>query len=116
MSLRSEIQDQPEMLRALDRSWVGDVERLRNVLGKPRGVLLVGRGTSDNAARFGQYLFGIDHGLPSALTTPSLYSGYLSQPAFPSNWMIEFVLRKDIFRITKVKFPMLMNGMVALRC
>jgi glucosamine--fructose-6-phosphate aminotransferase (isomerizing) len=88
VSLRSEIQDQPEMLRALDRSWVGDVERLRNVLGKPRGVLLVGRGTSDNAARFGQYLLGIDHGLPSALATPSLYSGYLSQPAFPSNWMI----------------------------
>lgn len=86
--MRSEIRDQPDMLRALDRSWAGDVERLRAELGNPRGLLLVGRGTSDNAARFGQYLLGIDHRLPSALATPSLYSSYQSHPTFPPDWMI----------------------------
>ncbi len=88
MSLTSEIREQPEMLRALDRRWVDDIEKLRGRIDSPQGVLLVGRGTSDNAARFGQYLFGIDHALPSALATPSLYSSYQSRPEFPKDWMI----------------------------
>lgn len=88
MSLRSEIFEQPDMLRTLADTWHADVDRMRDSLGRPEGVLLVGRGTSDNAARFGQYLLGIEHGLPSALATPSLYSSYQAHPAFPPGWLI----------------------------
>lgn len=88
MSVRNEILEQQEMLRSLVRSWSADVSDLRKRVGRPGGMLLVGRGTSDNAARFAQYLLGIEHRMPSALATPSLYSGYGSEPGFPSDWAI----------------------------
>src|SRR4051794_15921846 len=37
-------------------------------------LLIAARGSSDNAARFGQYLFGAELGLTVALAAPSLYS------------------------------------------
>ena len=46
----------------------------------PRYIMLVARGTSDNAARYGQYLFGAANGLPVALASPSLYTMYGKPP------------------------------------
>lgn len=46
----------------------------------PAFVMLVARGTSDNAARYAQYLFGIQAQLPVALATPSVHTLYGSQP------------------------------------
>lgn len=43
-------------------------------------VLIAARGSSDNAARYGQYLFGIRNGLPVALAAPSLFTIYASPP------------------------------------
>ena len=43
-------------------------------------VVIAARGTSDNAARFAQYLFGAINGLVVALATPSLFSIYKQPP------------------------------------
>jgi glucosamine--fructose-6-phosphate aminotransferase (isomerizing) len=42
--------------------------------------MLAARGTSDNAARYGQYLFGAHNRLPVALATPSLFTIYQAPP------------------------------------
>ena len=43
--------------------------------------MLAARGSSDNAARYGQYLLGIENGLLAALATPSLFTHYGARPA-----------------------------------
>ena len=45
-------------------------------------VFIAARGTSDNAARYAQYLLGAVNGLPVGLTTPSLFSIYQQPPRF----------------------------------
>lgn len=45
-------------------------------------VFIAARGTSDNAARYAQYLLGAMNGLPVGLTTPSLFSIYGAAPRF----------------------------------
>lgn len=45
-------------------------------------VFIAARGTSDNAARYAQYLLGALNGLPVGLTTPSLFSIYGKPPRF----------------------------------
>ena len=46
----------------------------------PTHVIIAARGTSDNAARYAQYLFGANNRIPVALATPSLYTLYQSPP------------------------------------
>src|SRR4030065_680138 len=43
-------------------------------------ILVAARGTSDNAARYGQYIFGAINRLSVALATPSLFTRYHSPP------------------------------------
>ena len=43
-------------------------------------ALVAARGTSDNAARYGQYIFGAINRLPVALAAPSLFTRYHSPP------------------------------------
>ena len=43
-------------------------------------VVIAARGTSDNAARYAQYLLGAVNGLMVALATPSLFSIYKRPP------------------------------------
>jgi glucosamine--fructose-6-phosphate aminotransferase (isomerizing) len=45
-------------------------------------VVIAARGTSDNAARYGQYVLGARNGLTVALATPSLFSIYGRPPGF----------------------------------
>jgi glucosamine--fructose-6-phosphate aminotransferase (isomerizing) len=46
----------------------------------PRFIVFAARGSSDNAARYGQYLFGTTNGLSVALATPSLFTRYQQPP------------------------------------
>lgn len=80
--LNAEIDEQPEALRRL---LDGQVDRVRELAAAVEAarvgwVLLAARGSSDNAARYGQYLFGVDNRLPVALATPSLYTHYSAPP------------------------------------
>ncbi|MBS1857889.1 MAG: SIS domain-containing protein [Acidobacteria bacterium] len=73
-----EIRQQPE---ALARTLAGElrrVERFRRLMEKkrPRLVVLVARGTSDNAALFGRYLLEITTGIPVSLAAPSITTLY----------------------------------------
>lgn len=53
-----------------------------------RHVVLVARGSSDNAARYGKYLFGLRHRLSVSLATPSLLSVYGVTPRFHDSLVI----------------------------
>ena len=79
--LRTEIYEQPAALRRL-LAQRGEVQRIAQHLRRRdyRFVMIAARGTSDNAARYGQYLFGVLNRLPVALAAPSLFSLYQSPP------------------------------------
>ncbi|HKE29029.1 MAG TPA: SIS domain-containing protein [Bryobacteraceae bacterium] len=73
-----EIREQPS---ALARTLAGELrgaERFKKVLerARPRLVVLVARGTSDNAALFGRYLVEITSGIPVSLAAPSVETLY----------------------------------------
>ncbi|HEY8584581.1 MAG TPA: SIS domain-containing protein [Capillimicrobium sp.] len=83
--LEREIREQPAAVAAaLERNaavaaQVADGLRARGPLEQ---VVIAARGTSDNAARYAQYLFGARLGVPVALAAPSLTTMY-DAPAVP---------------------------------
>jgi glucosamine--fructose-6-phosphate aminotransferase (isomerizing) len=82
MGLRDEILQQALVVaRLLDRQ-TGEVRKIADALRAQEigYVLIAARGTSDNAARYGQYLLGAYNRLPVGLTTPSLFSVYREPP------------------------------------
>ncbi len=79
--LEREIAQQPEIIRAFLDDQLENARKIANDLrGKFTYVLIAARGSSDNAARYAQYLFGIHHGLQVALATPSLFTMYGKPP------------------------------------
>ncbi len=81
--LEREIREQPQVLarllaegRALAEEFAA---RIRTVA--PRYVVIAARGSSDNAARYAQYLFGAQNRLTVALATPSLFTLYRQPPS-----------------------------------
>lgn len=80
--LRQEIGEQPDAVaRLLDRE-AAPVRALARTLRRREiaFVLIAARGTSDNAARYAQYAFGLLNRLPVALATPSLTTVYRRPP------------------------------------
>jgi glucosamine--fructose-6-phosphate aminotransferase (isomerizing) len=76
-----EIREQP---RALERTLNEELRRLirfKRAMEKnrPRLIVLVARGTSDNAAQFGRYLFEITTGIPVSLAAPSIETLYQAE-------------------------------------
>src|SRR5438552_624835 len=73
-----EIRQQPEALQRTLSGELRRVERFRRVMEKktPRLIVLVARGTSDNAALFGRYLLEITTGIPVSLAAPSIATLY----------------------------------------
>jgi glucosamine--fructose-6-phosphate aminotransferase (isomerizing) len=80
--LRDEIAEQPAVLRRLLERQAGAVEGVARELARrpARYVLIAARGSSDNAARYAQHVFGRLCGLPVALATPSLHTLYGTPP------------------------------------
>jgi glucosamine--fructose-6-phosphate aminotransferase (isomerizing) len=80
--LQNEILEQPAVLQRLLEDERPSIERIAGIIRQaaPRYVMLVARGSSDNAARYGQYLFGAANGLPVALAAPALYTLYQRPP------------------------------------
>jgi glutamine---fructose-6-phosphate transaminase (isomerizing) len=75
-----EILEQPVALERTLRREMSKARRFRETLRKRdiRMVILVARGTSDNAATFGRYLIEITTGLPVSLAAPSVHTLYRS--------------------------------------
>jgi glucosamine--fructose-6-phosphate aminotransferase (isomerizing) len=90
MRLREEIREQPDVLRRLLAEEPARVERIATALRQQpvRFVLIAARGTSDNAARYGQYLLGAHNRLPVALATPSLFSVYGEPPSLEGGLVV----------------------------
>ena len=82
MTLQSEIFEQPERLSALLANQRRGAEKIAQTIQKHaiRWVFLAARGTSDNAGRYANYLWGAQNGLPLALATPSLFTYYHQPP------------------------------------
>ncbi len=82
--LYSEIHEQPAVLQqVLDQEGLA-VRRLAAAI-RQRAIdyiVIAARGTSDNAGRYANYLFGAVNGLPVALATPSLFTIYKQPPKF----------------------------------
>lgn len=77
-----EIHEQPAVLRELLESEWGTIERLAGEIVKRdiRYILIAARGSSDNAAFYGSYLFGTLCRIPVALATPSVFTIYGKPP------------------------------------
>jgi glutamine---fructose-6-phosphate transaminase (isomerizing) len=80
--LEQEIHQQPQTLQTLIAAEQTQVTQIAQAIRAfdPAFVLIAARGTSDNAARYAQYLFSIRAGLPVALATPSVHTLYDAQP------------------------------------
>ena len=73
-----EIAQQPMALAKTIREERGKVERLGQFLKRRHVdlIVIVARGSSDNAALFGRYLLEITTGIPVSLSAPSVYTLY----------------------------------------
>ena len=82
MTLIGEIHEQPDCLERLLKSGRPAVEEIARAI-RARGiryVFVAARGTSENAARYANYVWGAFNGLPVALATPSLFTCYRRPP------------------------------------
>lgn len=80
--LEREIHEQPQVIREL---LTREVDAVRDLVAAIRAfdpvfLWVAARGTSDNAARYVQYLSGAAVGLPVGLATPSLHTIYDAAP------------------------------------
>ncbi|MCL7452963.1 MAG: SIS domain-containing protein [Anaerolineae bacterium] len=81
--LEKEIHQQPEVMATLLEREQSNARRIAAELQArdTRYVIVAARGTSDNAARYSQYLLGAHNALPVGLATPSLFSVYHRPPS-----------------------------------
>ncbi len=82
--LYKEIHGQPAALSRLIKNEKASIQKLARAILQRQvtHVVIAARGTSDNAARFAQYVLGAVNGLTVALATPSLFSIYGRPPKF----------------------------------
>jgi glutamine---fructose-6-phosphate transaminase (isomerizing) len=79
--LFSEISEQPTIIQSLIDSETAQIMKIASELkSKFRYIVIAARGTSDNAARYAQYVFGTFNHYQVALATPSLFSIYKTPP------------------------------------
>src|SRR5213594_2949934 len=73
-----EIREQPAALARTLEAEARHSEKFRYAMTarRPKLIVLVARGTSDNAALFGRYLIEITTGIPVSLAAPSIATLY----------------------------------------
>lgn len=74
--MAAEIAEQPDAARRTLDHLLPERDRLRELFGGRRRVLLVARGSSDNAAIYGRYLLEVASGVPAGLAAPSVATHY----------------------------------------
>jgi glucosamine--fructose-6-phosphate aminotransferase (isomerizing) len=82
MTLHSEIFEQPQRLASLLENQKQTVLEIAKAIQSHnvQYAFLAARGTSDNAGRYANYLWGAHNGIPIALATPSLFTYYQRPP------------------------------------
>ena len=88
--LFQEIHEQPEVIARFAQEGGRAAEQLADQMRSAdiRQVVVAARGTSDNAARYAQYLMGANNRLPVMLTTPSLFTFYQRPPLFAPGTLV----------------------------
>ncbi len=78
----TELREQPSVVARLVAEGRAQAEAIADAIRqrRPRFAVMAARGSSDNAARYGQYLFGIHNDLVVALATPSIFTQYHAKP------------------------------------
>jgi len=88
MSLRSEMAQQPAVVRRLlDEGWP-EARLLVRPLSGVDHLTIAARGSSDNAATYGKYLFESCAAVVTALAAPSLVTRYKMPPSFARGGVI----------------------------
>lgn len=82
--LESEIAEQPDVLHRMIEGERAHIASIASAIreAQPRYVVIVARGTSDNAARYAQYTLGALAGFTVGLAAPSLTTIYHRTPRF----------------------------------
>lgn len=85
-----EIHQQPEVLKRVVAEESKNVAALAAEI-KKRNInfgMLAARGTSDNAATYGKYLFEIMNGMPIGLAAPSIFTLYKAAPKLENTLVV----------------------------
>src|SRR5205809_7215518 len=88
MSLRVEIAEQPRVVRRLLEEGWPESRALGHALSRVEHITIVARGSSDNAATYGKYLFESIAGVVTALAAPSLVTRYDAPPSYAKGAVI----------------------------
>ena len=80
MSMLSEIREQPDVIRRVFTENRTAASEALALMTATTHCLIAGRGTSDNAGRYAQYVWGALNNYTVGLTTPSLFSVYDDPP------------------------------------
>ena len=87
--LIKEILEQPDIIENL---VLNEAKHLKNICSDLKGkfdyILIAARGTSDNAARYAQYLLGAHNNIQVALATPSLFTIYGAPPTLKNSLVL----------------------------
>ena len=87
--LKAEIYEQPVVIQELLDRETSNVRKIaQSIAGKFKYVIIAARGTSDNAARYAQYVLGARNHYQVALATPSLFSIYKTPPDISGSLVI----------------------------
>ena len=87
---REEIGEQPLLASRMLVESRGAVASIvaRLITFKPQGFVIVARGSSDHAALYAKYLFGVRNHMMVALAAPSLFTSYGSPPSIGGQCVI----------------------------
>jgi glucosamine--fructose-6-phosphate aminotransferase (isomerizing) len=85
-----EIREQPSALVRQLQAGRAEVDTAAAAIlqAAPHSVMIAARGTSDNAARYAQYVLGAHNGLAVGLAAPSLFTHYASPPRLTGSLVI----------------------------
>jgi len=85
-----EVRQQPAALQRTLKSELAQIKELKRLVSakKPRFIVLVARGTSDNAAQFGRYLLEITTGIPVSLSAPSIFTLYKAKVSLADSLVV----------------------------
>lgn len=79
--LIKEIFEQPKIIQKLIDSEISNIATIAKKLkGRFKYIVIAARGSSDNAARYAQYVLGSFNNIQIALATPSLFTVYKKPP------------------------------------
>jgi len=103
--LYKEITEQPAVASTLIKEEFQNIQNIVNDIKNDFDyVLIAARGSSDNAARYAQYLFGLNNRIQIGLATPSLFTLYSSPPRLKNALVLSISqsgMSPDIVEIVK---------------